>query len=148
MEGITGSISLGNLWQSKHIENCIQWYQRGFCCQKVELLSISHKRNLDSLHLKDFLKYECEMYVKQPLTPPQRKIIGAYCTSNHRLAIEMGRWTTIPISRDDRLCHFGSFTIVIKEAHFVLECTLYSLIGDKFPSLIENAILGSLESFF
>ena len=45
----------------------------------------------DYLHLKDFLKYECELYLKQPLmTPPQRKIIVAHWTSNHRLAIEIG----------------------------------------------------------
>ena len=42
------------------------------------------------LHLKDFLNYECELYLKQPLTPPQRQIIVAYRTSNHRLAIEIG----------------------------------------------------------
>ena len=29
---------------------------------------------LDYLHLKEFLKYECELYLKQPLTPPQCKI--------------------------------------------------------------------------
>ena len=45
-------------------------------------------KKLDYPHLKDFLKYECELYLKQPSTPPQRKIIAAYCTSNPRLAIE------------------------------------------------------------
>ena len=54
--------------------------------------------------LEDFLKYECEMYLKQPLTPPQHKIIATYRTSNHRLPINIGRWSTIPISRDERLC--------------------------------------------
>ena len=42
------------------------------------------------LHLKDFLKYRCELYLKQPLTPPQRKIIVAYRTSNHRLTLDGG----------------------------------------------------------
>jgi hypothetical protein len=46
--------------------------------------------NLVYLHLEDFLKYECELYSKQPLTQPQHKIIVAYCTLNHRLAIEIG----------------------------------------------------------
>ena len=32
---------------------------------------------LDYLHLKDFLKYECELYLKQPLIPPQCKMIVA-----------------------------------------------------------------------
>ena len=38
--------------------------------------------------------------LKQPLNKPQRKINATYCTSNHRLAIEIGWWSTIPISRD------------------------------------------------
>jgi hypothetical protein len=37
-----------------------------------------------------FFKYECEFYLKQPLTPPQLKTIIAYRTTNHRLAIEIG----------------------------------------------------------
>ena len=72
----------------------------------------------------------------------------AYHTSNHRLAIEIGRWSTIPISRDNRLCHFCSYNVVENEAHFVLECPLYNSIRDKFQSLFENVVLGSLKSFF
>ena len=30
----------------------------------------------------------------------------------------------------------------------MLECSLYNPIKDKFPSLIENVVLGSLKSFF
>ena len=61
------------------------------------------------LHLNDFPKYECESYLKRPLAPPQRKIIVVYCTLNHRLTIEIKRWTIIPISRDTRSCHFRSY---------------------------------------
>ena len=32
-------------------------------------------KKLDSLHLKDFLKYKCELYLKQLLTPPQQKLL-------------------------------------------------------------------------
>ena len=60
----------------------------------------------------DILKYECELYLKQPLTPPQHKIIVAYRTLNHRLAIEIGWSSTIPISRDNILCHFCSYNVV------------------------------------
>ena len=45
--------------------------------------------NLVYLHLKDFLKYECELYSKQPLTQPHHNIIIACYTLNHRLAIEI-----------------------------------------------------------
>jgi len=43
---------------------------------------------LDYLHLKDFLKYESELHLKQPLTPLQCNTIVAYHTPNYRLAIE------------------------------------------------------------
>ena len=101
----------------------------------------------DYLHLKDFLKYECELYLKQPLTPPQRKIIIGYPTSNHRCATEIGGRSTILISRDTRLCHFCFYNEVGNEAHFVLERPLHNPIRDKFPSLFENVVLGSLKSF-
>ena len=44
-----------------------------------------------------FIQYECELYLRQPLTPPQSKLIVAHCTSNHRLAIETGQWMIVPI---------------------------------------------------
>ena len=115
--------------------------------QKVEL-SPSLGQEIDYLHLKDFLKYECELYLKQLLTPPQCKIIVAYCTLNHRLAIETTEWSTVPISGDNRLCHFFLYNVVENEAHFVLECPLNNPIRDKFQSLFENEILGILKSFF
>ena len=45
-------------------------------------------KKLNYVHLENFLKYECELYLKQPLTPPQHKIIVAYRTSSQRLVIE------------------------------------------------------------
>jgi hypothetical protein len=105
-------------------------------------------KKLDYLPLKDFLKYECALYLKQPLTPPQRKIIATYYTLNYRLAIKTGRWSTIPISRDTRLCHFCSYSTVENEAHFLLDCPLCKPIRAKFPSLFENVVLGSLKVFF
>ena len=53
---------------------------------------------LDNNNLKDFLKYKCDLYLKQPLTPPQCKIIVAYCTANHILEIETRWWLTIILS--------------------------------------------------
>ena len=115
----------------------------------MELFHLFGKK-LDYLHLKDFLKYECELYLKQPLTPPQCMIIATYHTSNHRLATEIGRWTSILVSRDTRLCHFCSSNVVENEAHFVLECPLYNQIRDKFSSLSENVVPRTwiIKSFF
>ena len=87
-------------------------------------------------------------HLKQPLTPPQGKVIVAYHISNYRLAIKTRRWLTIPISRDNRLCHFCSYIVVENEVCFELECPMYNPIWDKFSSLFENVVLGSLKSFF
>ena len=112
-------------------------------------LSISQGWKLDDRQLKDFPKlHECELYLEQSLTPPQCKIIGAYHTSNHRLAIEIGQWSTFLISSNNRLCHFYSCNVVENEAHFVLECPLYNSIRYKFQALFEKLVLGSLKSFF
>ena len=71
---------------------------------------------LGYLYLKDFLKYKCELYLKQPLTPTECKIIVIYRTSNHRLDIETKQWGNA------RLCHFCSYNTIGNESHFVLEC--------------------------
>ena len=64
--------------------------RRPFLLKSGTLSHLTWKK-LDYLNLKDFLKFECELYLKQPLTPPQHKINVAHCTSNLRLAIEIGR---------------------------------------------------------
>ena len=64
-------------------------------------------KKLDFLYHKDFLKSECALYLKQPLTPPQRKIIATYRILNHQLAIETARWLTIPPKRYQTLPLFA-----------------------------------------
>ena len=69
LQFITWVLPMNNIW----------WYQRGLSCQRVELFP-SLRKKLDYLYLKDFLKYKCELYLLQPLTPPQHNIIATYCT--------------------------------------------------------------------
>ena len=68
-----------------------------------ELFSVGPAMNLRYLHLEDFPNYEFELYLKQPLPPSQQKIIDAYHTSSHRLAIEIGRQPTIIIPRNNKI---------------------------------------------
>ena len=65
------------------------------------------------------------------------KIIVAYRTLSHILAIEIGPWSVMSISRDDNLCHPCSYDVVENEAHFEIECPppLYNSIDYKFQSL-------------
>ena len=128
------------------IKKGIRSYHEVFVPKKWNFFHLLGKK-LDYLHLKDLCKYECELYLKQPLTPPRRKITVAYHTTDHRLAIEIKWWLTILASRDNKLCYFCSYNAVENKAHFVLECPLYNPIRDKFPSIFGN-VLGSLKSFF
>ena len=96
VEDIMGSISLGNPWQPNHIKNNILRYQGGFLAKERNFFHLPMKK-LNYLQWKDFLQYKCVLYLRQPLNPPQFKII-AYRTSNHKLAMGIGQWTTILIS--------------------------------------------------
>ena len=81
VEGITSSISMGSQRQSNNIKSHIWWTQRGFSCYRVELFpSLMKEIALDYLQLKDFLKHECGLYLKQPLMLPQRN----HCCVRHR----------------------------------------------------------------
>ena len=53
--------------------------KEAFLAKESNSFHLSGKK-LGYLYLKDFLKCECELYLKQLLTPPQRKIIVAYRT--------------------------------------------------------------------
>ena len=80
-------------------------------------------KNLDYLHLMDILKYEYELYLKQPLTSSKCKIVIAYLTSNHRLAIES--WIVVDhpyLYRQHVTLLFAPLMKLKSNAHFVLEC--------------------------
>ena len=65
------------------------------------------RKKLDYLHLKNFYIHEHELYLKQPLTPPQRKTIVTYNISNHRLASDTRWWSNVSFSKDNRSRHFA-----------------------------------------
>ena len=144
VEGIMGSISLGNPWHHS-LDLTFDDLKEAFLAKEWKYFHLTEKKQ-DYLHLKDFLKYECELYLKQSMTPSQYKYIVAYRIPNHRLAIEIRQWSTIPIFIDNSLFHFCSYNAVEIEAHFVLEYPLYNSIEDKFQSLFKNVVLGSLKS--
>ena len=75
-------LSFGNkLWEKKQTWSFfiyILW----------DKLLLVHLCTIFNLQSSDFHNYVCKLYLKQPLTPPQGKIIVAYDNANHRLAIE------------------------------------------------------------
>ena len=82
--------------------------KKAFLAKEWNTFHLSWKK-LGYLQCKDFLEYECGLYLRQPLTLPRCKIIVAYRNSNHKLAIEIGQWMTVLISGDTRLCQFCSY---------------------------------------
>ena len=101
-----GVYPVGKLMTTQSHQEQYMMISRRFSLLKSGVFSSSLGRNY-YLHLKDFLKYE--LCLKQPLTPPQRKINDAYRILNYRLAIEIRQWPITPISRDTKLCHFFSY---------------------------------------
>jgi hypothetical protein len=86
VEGIMGPISLGNPRQPNNIEITLDDVKEIILAKERKYFRLSRK-NLYYLHFKDFLKYKFELYLKQPLTPPQRNIIVVCRTLNYKLAI-------------------------------------------------------------
>lgn len=76
-------------------------------------------------------KDECELYLKQPWTPPQRKINAGYYASKRKLAIKIGRWSIILVSKYTRLRHVCSYNGLKNKANFLLECPLYKAVRDQ-----------------
>ena len=117
------SISLGNHTTQQHQKLHLKISRRLSLAKEFHSFHLSGNKQ-DCLHLKDYLKYKCEVYLEQPLIPTQCKIIVAYRTSNHKLAIEIKWWLTIPLFGDNRLYHFCSYNTIENETRFVLECPL------------------------
>lgn len=89
----------------------------------------------DHLLLKDFLNYDYATHLKQRVSLSQRKTIVAYHASYHRLAIEIGRWPTIPLPRVNKLCHFSSLTTYLRMRHTLCSNTpLHNSITKRFAS--------------
>ena len=52
---------------------------------------------------------------------PLSHLVGAYCTANHRLTIELAsRWSTIPISRYKKLTHFCSYNVIEVKTQLII----------------------------
>lgn len=61
--------------------------------------------------------------------------------ANHRFAIEIGQCSTIHVSRDNRLCHFCSYTAIDNKTRFVWACSLCNPKREKYQSVPKNVLL-------
>ena len=67
---------------------------------------------------------------------------------SHRLAIEIGRWSTIPISGDNGLCHFCSYDVLQMRHTLCWSVPYITPLQISFNHYFEKVVLGSPKSFF
>ena len=97
-----GIYSIGKPWTSEHHQKShLMPSNMSFLLKSRTLSHLTQE--IGSPSPQGFLHYECESYLKQPLPPPQLKVVVAYRTSNHGLAIQSGQQSTIPNSSNQRL---------------------------------------------
>ena len=92
--------------------------------------------------------FEYESYLDKLSSENLRKLLSCFRLGSHNLEIEAGRYNGV--DRANRLCKLCSQNVVENEYHFLLCCTKYSNIRNKYlghqswPSLNKfNAFLTS-----
>ena len=101
------------------------------------------------IYQKFKVNYETESYLDIIRTFDQRRAFTKFRTSNHNLAIELGRYTNT--LTDDRICVFCSLNAIESEEHMLLNCTLYNSLRnhffDKMNSFDIKANLNNYQEF-
>lgn len=59
-----------------------------------------------------------------------RKLFTCFRLSSHKLAIETGRFTGV--QRENRMCQNCNMNVLESEYHFLLTCTKYTSLRNKF----------------
>ena len=85
--------------------------------------------------------YEEEKYLNIITNFEQRQQFTKFRISNHKLAIETGRYTKPFTPRDKRLCSLcNNDTAIENELHLIFDCPSYSKICFDFHSKIKDKI--------
>ena len=70
----------------------------------------------------------------------ERRNLVKFKLSNHKLMIELGRYQTDHISRENRLCPLCKSNQIENETHFLLDCSKYSSQRQTFLNRINELI--------
>ena len=88
--------------------------------------SLEHSRKLE--FYKVFKEeYSTSDYLQQLKNFDERRNLVKFKLSNHKLMIELGRYQTDHIPRENRLCPLCKSNKVENETHFLFDCSKYSL---------------------
>lgn len=122
---LVNSNGFGNIWDM-HDEINAKWFIKSFKQKLVD----QYKQNWNSLVdisssginyriFKD--NFQINRYFSF-LSNRQCKILTAFRTRNHRLPVEVGRWSSIPLN--ERVCTFCA-TDIGDEYHYIMTCNLF-----------------------
>ena len=129
---LVNSNGFGNIWDM-HDEINAKWFIKSFKQKLVD----QYKQNWNSLVdisssginyriFKD--NFQINRYFSF-LSNRQCKILTAFRTRNHRLPVEVGRWSSIPLN--ERVCTFCA-TDIGDEYHYIMTCNFFSSQRMKF----------------
>ena len=101
--------------------------------------SLEHSRKLEFYKVfKD--EYSTSDYLQQLRNFNERRNLVKFKLSDHKLIIELGRYQTDHISRENRLCPLCKSNQVENEIHFLLDCSKHSLQRRTFLNRINELI--------
>ena len=87
--------------------------------------SLEHSRKLE--FYKVFKEYSTSDYLQHLRNFNERRNLVKFKLSNHKLMIELGRYQSDHIPKENRFCPLCKSNQVENETHFLLDCSKYSL---------------------
>lgn len=104
---------------------------------RQESKSKYHKEQGNKLrtYAKFKISFEKESYLNMKNTE-YRKWLSKFRISNHKLAIESGRYFGIKL--EDRICKLCTSDTVEDEKHFLVDCTHYNEVRDEFYRVLKQ----------
>lgn len=103
-----------------------------FFLLKNEVPPNSQGQKLDYLLFKDFLKFKCELYLKQELTP---NTIQGHCFLLHIIDLPF-QLVDGQLSLPLEIIYYVVF-VVENKAHFVLECPLLEISFHHYLTMLQ-----------
>ena len=110
VKGIMGSISLGKPMTTQHHQKSLLMISRRRLLLKHGTLSIFCREDIRFPSPQGFSQVQTWIVLGATIDTTTMQDNYCYNTSNHRLAIEIGRWSTLPIFRD---IHCATFALLM-----------------------------------
>lgn len=116
----------GNIWQSQSCPN-IQWFRKAFT-QKLKDQFVQQWNSLLNTSSSGitYRIFKGQFGINKyfyTLNNRQCRVLTAFRTRNHKLPVELGRWSNVPIN--ERRCHLCQMDIG-DEYHYLFKCNSFT----------------------